>query len=757
MDFAGQLLASFSPYRNTHLHIWYPETHPEGQRLRATNKNPYRIFDNRRPETRDAQAHLDGHVGLALTPLIGGKRDEALVRWGALDIDNLLGRLTDPEELAGRVAEAKLPLVPARTKSGDAHLYLFLTEIVPASEMQSILLGCADKLGLLEGFPGPPIEVFPKNTRAGPKGYSPGLNLPYFGAFSREGTTRAAVQPSGGDLDLLQFFSLVERSRTPPSKLPRQPQKLEVGHNVAGHRPDDGRPPAGAGPELEKAPDGLWDIQRVVNEIWLAANNNNAHHEVALGVSGMLGKAGLPLAEVIGIIRRAVDASRSDREEADRVAAARWAYEQGSSSPGRRRIAKAVGETLTEGLYTQIRAWKRAQGHWKPKTKRKLGLAALLDSALGPRPSEETPRPPPAPRADDTKTEDQPADECVKEAACQAESDLPESSSSVDSAEEPREEPAISTVAPQSGARGEPRDPDQEKVERIVGSAIPPGGNGTSPPSDSEASRRAAVEILFDYLLGKLEGIDGPGLKWREGGKAYANRWGRETSTGEFSSGGYDHKILGRLLSESIELQAAAASDSHGLMEKAAIEVWKRWAAPAFLQALNHLPERGGEEDPSTLAERLKISSKLEALICRQIRYNTSPSEIPMLTSVWQIALETDSMYWTPVGALGVFVRMGPRIAITWPYIKGSGEKFWDGIGGPKNFGQLLSKLKIGKGRQIRIGGTERKDWAYELSQRFVQNLSVCTQEIEPGPMGLVVDDHRQDVTEDQISDEQSY
>jgi hypothetical protein len=78
-------------------------------------------------------AHLGGTYSLGVAPL----GDDGTVRWGAIDIDQYDG--LDLCALDDAAQSLELPLVTVRSKSGGAHLLLFLTEDVPARVVRRAL------------------------------------------------------------------------------------------------------------------------------------------------------------------------------------------------------------------------------------------------------------------------------------------------------------------------------------------------------------------------------------------------------------------------------------------------------------------------------------------------------------------------------------------------------------------------------------------------------------------------------------------
>lgn len=130
--------------------------------------------------------------------------------WGAIDLDD---DDTDHVALEAQVREAGLPLIVCRSKSGGAHLYLFLVEPVPATTVMSRLKRWSLDLGLEnpEDASGkrPPLEIFPKQVRLRQGEVGNWINLPYYNAAE---TNRHAIH-EGERLDLAAFLDLVEEKK----------------------------------------------------------------------------------------------------------------------------------------------------------------------------------------------------------------------------------------------------------------------------------------------------------------------------------------------------------------------------------------------------------------------------------------------------------------------------------------------------------------------------------------------------------------
>lgn len=137
---------------------------PEGQKVEGSARTVHVGA-----MAKDWLAHLQGKTGVGIIPI----RDDGTVRWGAIDVDDYNLNLG---QLEARVRTLALPLILCRTKSGGAHLYLFLNEDVAAALVREKLLEWAAALGY------PSVEVFPKQTRlAGLRDTGNWINMPYFG------------------------------------------------------------------------------------------------------------------------------------------------------------------------------------------------------------------------------------------------------------------------------------------------------------------------------------------------------------------------------------------------------------------------------------------------------------------------------------------------------------------------------------------------------------------------------------------------
>jgi hypothetical protein len=146
------------------------------------------VTARRAPTREDFEKHLRGTTGIGIVPIVRDK----FATWGAIDIDidNI-----DHSELESAVHGENLPLVVCRSKSGGAHLYLFLREAVLVPAIRAALTGYAKKVG----HPG--AEIFPKQNETSADILGNWINLPYFGG---ESTDRYSVE--GGKAANLDYF-----------------------------------------------------------------------------------------------------------------------------------------------------------------------------------------------------------------------------------------------------------------------------------------------------------------------------------------------------------------------------------------------------------------------------------------------------------------------------------------------------------------------------------------------------------------------
>lgn len=173
-----------------------------------------RYVTRREPLTEiEWQKHLDGKHGLVPVPI----RDDSTVSWAAIDIDEYD---VDLPQLARTVSELELPLVTCRSKSGGAHLFLFLTEPASAADIRTRLEDWAAALG----YAG--TEIFPKQIHLSSElDVGNGIAAPYRGG---EKSLEYALDDAGEAISLADFLELAENRRRPFDLLPDAPAAVEI-------------------------------------------------------------------------------------------------------------------------------------------------------------------------------------------------------------------------------------------------------------------------------------------------------------------------------------------------------------------------------------------------------------------------------------------------------------------------------------------------------------------------------------------------
>ena len=137
--------------------------------------------------------HLAGGMGLGLVPI----RLDGTCRFAAIDIDD---HNVDHAALYVEVTRRKMPLSVCRSKSGGAHLYLFIKEPgIPALRVITLL----KKWAALLSHRG--VEIFPKQKQVDEKNTGNWINLPY---HDSNATTRYAIG-SKGALTLAEFLASI--------------------------------------------------------------------------------------------------------------------------------------------------------------------------------------------------------------------------------------------------------------------------------------------------------------------------------------------------------------------------------------------------------------------------------------------------------------------------------------------------------------------------------------------------------------------
>ena len=167
----------------------------------------------REPTTLDMwEEHLRGGTGLGIIPI----RSDNLCQWGAIDIDEYD---VSHKELVTTLRENNIPAVVGRTKSGGAHVWVFLSELVEAEEIQRRMT----ELSAALGYSG--SEIFPKQTTIlidrGDTGNF--LNMPYHGG---DNSTRYAFDDNGDALETEAFLEYASGFVMTPTKFRKLKHEL---------------------------------------------------------------------------------------------------------------------------------------------------------------------------------------------------------------------------------------------------------------------------------------------------------------------------------------------------------------------------------------------------------------------------------------------------------------------------------------------------------------------------------------------------
>lgn len=199
MSQSKRLLAAFAGAKNAH------GTTTVG-RITRNGKADSKSRIIREPLTEDlVQDHIDGKQGVGAIPI----NEQNQCRFGAIDVDVYD---LNQKELQDRIQKLKLPLLQCRSKSGGAHLYLFLKEWEQAAVVREYLI----EMSILLGHSG--VEIFPKQdtiiVERGDVGNF--INMPYFNA---ETPQRYCFNKNGEAMELDEFLDAIEKNRVALSDL----------------------------------------------------------------------------------------------------------------------------------------------------------------------------------------------------------------------------------------------------------------------------------------------------------------------------------------------------------------------------------------------------------------------------------------------------------------------------------------------------------------------------------------------------------
>jgi hypothetical protein len=176
----------------------YGQTKMTGE-IRDDGKNEAESITVHKPVTDVLwQKHLNGEFpALGIVPI----RQDSKCKWGCLDVDVYD---LDHKELITKIKNKNLPLIVFKSKSGGAHIFLFVKEFVPASLVREKLKTMAAMLGHAGK------ELFPKQDYilADKNQVGSWLNVPYHGG---DKSVRRALGDDAGLLTLEEFFKLYDK------------------------------------------------------------------------------------------------------------------------------------------------------------------------------------------------------------------------------------------------------------------------------------------------------------------------------------------------------------------------------------------------------------------------------------------------------------------------------------------------------------------------------------------------------------------
>ena len=163
-----------------------------------------------RPVTPELWAqHLAGEIQLGIVPI----RDDATCVFGAIDIDDYK---LDHGALEAKINKLKLPLTMVRSKSGGAHLYLFMAKPIDAQTIRETLCDWAAALGYAN------VEVFPKQNRLHSTSDTGNwINMPYCGG---DASDRHAIV-AGKKLSVDEFLKYATDKAVHSKKLKAQEEE----------------------------------------------------------------------------------------------------------------------------------------------------------------------------------------------------------------------------------------------------------------------------------------------------------------------------------------------------------------------------------------------------------------------------------------------------------------------------------------------------------------------------------------------------
>ena len=141
-------------------------------------------------------------------------------KWGAIDLDNYK---PDVKELFKKLKSINVNLAPFKSKSGGIHVYVFMTEEVPAMLMREKLHGIKNIFAVEK-----PDKIFPVQKYLNLDKGSAGswINLPYYKALN---TSRYMIKEDGTKASIEEFFEWHGKNQTTPAQLKKLKSNVDEG------------------------------------------------------------------------------------------------------------------------------------------------------------------------------------------------------------------------------------------------------------------------------------------------------------------------------------------------------------------------------------------------------------------------------------------------------------------------------------------------------------------------------------------------
>ncbi len=152
------------------------------------------------------QRHLDGEYYLGIIPV----DEEGMSVFGCIDVDYYDINLG---ETVTQLKKRKLPMVVCRSKSGGAHVFMFLKSPTPTANFRARLRQIAASMGWGD------CEIFPKQNKIliDRGDFGNWLNMPYHNMSKPD---RYGVKETMAAMSISEFLNLAERTLVDPEQMP---------------------------------------------------------------------------------------------------------------------------------------------------------------------------------------------------------------------------------------------------------------------------------------------------------------------------------------------------------------------------------------------------------------------------------------------------------------------------------------------------------------------------------------------------------